>query len=287
MQAAATVTPKSSTLVRGLQFLGRWVAVVPAAIICGILGYFVSSIANGIVGGMVSGLVTLFATGIAGYVAVSAAKFIAPNAKNEAGIAVASMVLLGVFYTGANGLSGQFTGELPVWYAILTLVALLVGALSGLAVNGGAEVPFPISPPTPARWVLFLPLAFAAALPGLALSLITLLQFPRLSGIMDVEVRFLTGIAAISVATAVAPAGKRIVVSLLGGLWGVAGSFMFFGALARPLITAWVARSGNVMHYYLPAWQQAAEGLAWLIAAAIPICSTYVSKAKATDAKIV
>jgi hypothetical protein len=287
MQTAATTTPDSSALVRGLQFLGRWVAVVPAALVCGILGYFVSAIGNSIGGLMVSGIVTLFACAIAGYAAVSAAKLIAPNVKVGAGLAVASMVFLGAFYSCANGLTGQFTGEQPIWYTILLLVAMVIGALSGIAVDGGTEVAFPSAPPAPARWVLFLPLAIVAALPALGLAIITELQFPRLFGIMDVEVRFLTGIAIISVATAVAPAGKRVVASLLGGLWGLVGGIMFFGAIARPLITAWVARSGNVMHYYLPAWQQAAEGLAWLLAAAIPICITYATKAKVSNAKTI
>jgi hypothetical protein len=103
MQVAATTTPDSSALVRGFQFIGRWVAVVPAAIICGILGYFVSAVGNSFGGLMVSGIVTLFACGIAGYAAVSAAKFIAPNAKVGAGLAIGSMVFLGAFYSGANG----------------------------------------------------------------------------------------------------------------------------------------------------------------------------------------
>jgi hypothetical protein len=247
-----------------------------------IVTYFVESIVNGLFGGIVSGLVGFISFGAAGYAAVITAELVAPNAKRAMGVVLAlNLALLSAFVIGNALTAGsERQSTTPIWYTVALLIVLVIGAVFGILSDAiPADEHVALRVPTITRWVLFIPIAAAASL-AIIIGLVYLgISYPSVQGIIDIETRFLSAIIFISLATAIAPAGRRIVVSILSAPWLIGGFFSTLSALFRPLITPWIEHlTHRQVGFYTPAWIQAIQGLAWLTAALIPLLVIFRSK---------
>jgi hypothetical protein len=256
-----------------LILVARWVAVLPAAIAVAAAAYLVTGIVNSIGGELASGIVGLIAIGVAGYAAVAAAQFIAPTVKRAAGTAIAVMIVLLSCYSIGNGLTGTYnSATYPLWYTVLLEAALAVGALSGITVEIEQQPVPPVRVHFLVRWLAFVPVALLSA--GVVGVLLVFIEYylPNAAGILKLEGSFLFGLIFISVATAIAPRGRRIVASLTGALWAISGTLYFMGALLRPILKPWIESiSKHSIDFYEPTWLQALHGMAWIAAAAIPV----------------
>ena len=253
--------------------VARWIAVLPAAVAVAAAAYLVTGIVNSIGGELASGIVGLIAIGVAGYAAVAAAQFVAPTVKRAAGTAIAVMIVLMSCYSIGNGLTGTYNSTTyPLWYTVLLETALAVGAVSGIAVEIEQQPVPSVRVHSLVRWLVFVPVAILSAGAVGVLLVFTEYYLPNAAGILKLEGSFLFGLLFISVATAVAPHGRRIIASLLGALWVISGTLYFIGALLRPVLKPWAESiSKHAIDFYEPAWLQAFHGIAWIAAAAIPI----------------
>jgi hypothetical protein len=162
----------------------------------------------------------------------------------------------------------------------------VTGAVAGTFANDIKKAePTTIGLPAPLHWALFIPIAIVGYLGVIITATYILVTFPAfqrvldIERVLDVEQRFLTGVVFISLAAAIAPAGRKIIVSILGGLWLISAICYAIAGIFRPAVLNVVEHLTNrELGFYSEPWIQALQGVAWIAAAAIPLIVTFRSK---------
>jgi hypothetical protein len=230
----------------------------------------------------VSGLAWCIGALVASYAAVATAQIIAPSATRAAGATIAVGFILFALVGGGNAITGMNTNNYPVWYSVVFFGIVIVGAVYGALTDLKISNPKPPASTIPnvLRWILVLPVSIVA-LCALSFGFSFLkIAYPALTQISGVEGRFFTGVAFIALATAIAPSGRRVIVSILGGFWLFGGLAWLAGGILRPLIVPQLEKleHGYTFEFRDAAWIQTIESLAWIAAALIPMIATFRSK---------
>jgi hypothetical protein len=262
----------------------RWIAVMPAALVVMVIGGFLFPLIFSIGGELVSGLAGVFGTAVSAGYAVASAAYVAPAFKRYAAVAVACyFCLLAMYYIAIELTHAIPAGDHPVWLQVVANVAFGMGSIIGVfAALDMADEPTQWPPQLPAvlRWLLFLPCALAARA---LVVIIPLLLFHGSENYdpVDLWIRFMEALVFVSLATAIAPRGRKVVVSVLSALWIVSGGLYMVGGIFRPLLLAFFAlHVHRDVEFLAPAWLESLQGAAWLSGGLIPALATFHATAK-------
>jgi hypothetical protein len=264
----------------------RWALVVPACLVIAVVVNFLVAFINSFGGDIPSGIVWLFAAGTSGYACTYSTLYIAPGAQRATAATIALGAVLGSVYVIGHAIREPASITLPLWYVSIIAIVFAIAALIGACSPYDESDLLPQSPlPTALRWILFLPCAIVGAF-CIAFALEFAMQTfaPGLADLAGVEIRLLFGAIFIGIATAIAPAGRRIVVSVISLPWLVTGSGYFITGLFRPVVTSWFHRIGDPgIAFYDTPFVQCLQGLALLGACIIPIAAAFTSGRKVSS----
>jgi hypothetical protein len=267
----------------GLQLL-RWALIVPACIVITVVVDVVVAWINSIAGDIPSGLVWLCAAGASGYMCSYSALYTAPKAQRATASTIALGAALGSAYFVGHAIREPASVILPLWYVVIIAVIFTIAAIIGAASPYDENDPLPqLFVPAVLRWILFLPCATIGALCiAMVLELAMLTFAPQLAEIAGIELRLLFGVIFIGIATAIAPIGRRIVVSVISLPWLLSGIALFVGGLFPHAVAGLLGRLGHKSFtFYADPFTQLLEALGMLGACSIPMIATFTLPRKA------